>query len=81
MGGVFTLDRFDPIKGIPNGCYLTGFFSNYPTQKAMDELFAFVAGHGLAPYVAANFPFERLPEALLLQDSGGFQGKIVVTLG
>ncbi len=80
LGGVTTLDRFDPIKGIPNGCYLTGFFSNYPTQEAMDTLFAFVAEHGLEPYVAAAFPFDCLPKALALQDTGGFQGKIVVTL-
>ncbi len=79
LGGVFTLDRFDPIKGIPNGCYLTGFFSNYPTQEVMDALFAFVAKHGLEPFVAASFPFDRLPDALALQDDGGFQGKIVVT--
>ncbi|MBR3326292.1 MAG: zinc-binding dehydrogenase [Atopobiaceae bacterium] len=81
LGGVFTLDRFDPIRGIPNGCYLTGFFSNYPTQEAMDALFSFIASHKLEPYVAASFPFDRLPDALALQDSGGFQGKIVVTLG
>jgi len=79
LGGVFTLDRFDPIKGIPNGCYLTGFFSNYPTQKVMDELFEFVATHELEPYVAEVFPFDCLPEALTLQDTGGFQGKIVMT--
>jgi NADPH:quinone reductase-like Zn-dependent oxidoreductase len=79
LGGVYTLDRFDPIKGIPNGRYLTGFFSNYPTQEAMDALFAFVANHKLEPYVAASFPFDRLPDALALQDAGGFQGKIVVT--
>lgn len=79
LGGVFTLDRFDPIKGIPNGCYLTGFFSNYPTQEAMDALFSFIASHKLEPYVAASFPFDRLPDALALQDAGGFQGKIVVT--
>ena len=29
---VFTLNDFDPIKDIPNGVYLTGFFSNYPTK-------------------------------------------------
>lgn len=29
LGGVFTLSGFDPIKDIPNGVYLTGFFSNY----------------------------------------------------
>ncbi len=80
LGGVFTLDRFDPIKGIPNGCYLTGFFSNYPTQEAMDALFAFVANNGLQPYVAATFSFDHLPDALALQDAGGFGGKIVVTL-
>lgn len=79
LGGVFTLDRFDPIKSIPNGCYLTGFFSNYPTKEAMDALFAFVAKHELVPYVAATFSFDRLPDALALQDAGGFQGKIVVT--
>lgn len=79
LGGVFTLDRFDPIKGIPNGCYLTGFFSNYPTQEAIDALFSFVTEHKLEPYVAATFPFDRLSDALALQDAGGFQGKIVVT--
>ncbi len=30
LGGEFTLDGFDPIKGIPNGCYLTGFFLQLP---------------------------------------------------
>ena len=79
LGGVYTLDRFDPIKSIPNGRYLTGFFSNYPTQEQMDALFAFVAEHALVPPVAATFSFDRLPDALALQDRGGFQGKIVVT--
>lgn len=78
LGGVFTLDRFDPIKGIPNGRYLTGFFSNYPTQKAIDELFTFVAEHGIEPIIATTFPFERLVDALAVQDAGGFQGKLVI---
>ena len=79
LGGVFTLNRFDPIKGIPNGRYLTGFFSNYPTQEVMDELFTFVTEHGIEPFVAKVFPFERLVDALATQDAGGFQGKLVVT--
>ena len=41
LGGVFTLNGFDPIKDIPNGVYLTGFFSNYPTQQVMDNIFSF----------------------------------------
>ena len=78
LGGVFALDGFDPIKDIPNGRYLTGFFSNYPTQEVMDELFSFVAKRGIKPYIAATFPFERLTDALAMQDAGGFQGKLVV---
>lgn len=79
LGGVYALDRFDPIKDIPNGRYLAGFFSNYPTLQVMDALFTFVSEHRLEPFVAASFPFDRLSDALALQDSGGFQGKIVVT--
>ena len=41
LGGVFTLDNFDPIKEIPNNVYLTVFFSNYPTQAVIENLFSF----------------------------------------
>lgn len=78
LGGVFTLDGFDPIKGIPNGCYLTGFFSNYPTQEVMNDIFAFVAEHRIEPLVAKTFDFDHLVDALVMQDAGGFQGKLVV---
>ena len=40
LGNVFTVEHFDPIKYIPNGVFLTGFFSNFPTRKAIDGLFA-----------------------------------------
>lgn len=36
LGGIYALNSFDPIKFIPNGVYLTGFHSNWPTQKVMD---------------------------------------------
>lgn len=78
LGGQFTLEGFDPIKEIPNGCYLTGFFSNYPTQQVMDEIFTFVAERGIEPFVAQVFDFDHLLDALALQDTGGFQGKLVV---
>lgn len=32
LGFVFTASDFNPIKDIPNGVYLTSFYSNYPTQ-------------------------------------------------
>ncbi|MDO4537749.1 MAG: zinc-binding dehydrogenase [Coriobacteriales bacterium] len=78
LGGEFTLNGFDPIKEIPNGCYLTGFFSNYPTQEVMSEIFAFVAKHRIEPFVAKVFDFSQLLDALAMQDAGGFQGKLVV---
>ncbi|MBQ9007394.1 MAG: zinc-binding dehydrogenase [Atopobiaceae bacterium] len=78
LGGQFTLDGFDPIKEIPNGRYLTGFFSNYPTQQAIHDIFSFVAEHGIEPFVARVFDFNHLVDALKMQDAGGFQGKLVV---
>lgn len=78
LGGAEALDGFDPIKDIPNGRYLTGFFSNHPTQKAMDAVFRFVVEHGMEPPIAKVFDFDRLPDAIRFQDEGGFQGKLVV---
>ena len=49
LGGVYVLNGFDPIKDIPNGVYLTGFFSNYPTQQIVDDIFAFLNEKKLVP--------------------------------
>jgi NADPH:quinone reductase-like Zn-dependent oxidoreductase len=78
LGGAEAIDGFDPIKEIPNGRYLTGFFSNSPTQEAMNAVFAMVAENAIEPPVAAVFRFEDLKSAIEMQDAGGFQGKIVV---
>lgn len=78
LGGIGALNGFDPIKGIPNGCYLTGFFSNYPTQQTMSDIFEFVAKHHIEPFIAQTFDFDHLLDAVALQDKGGFQGKLVV---
>ena len=80
LGGVFTLNGFDPIKDIPNGVYLTGFFSNYPTQQVMDELFAFLNGHHIVPACGAHFSFDRVKDACVALDSHKVNGKIVVTM-
>jgi NADPH:quinone reductase-like Zn-dependent oxidoreductase len=80
LGGVFALDNFDPIKDIPNGVYLTGFFSNYPTQKDVDEIFDFINKHNLVPQVGEVFDFENVKEAIIAQDGGKVNGKIVVVI-
>ena len=80
LGGVYTLNGFDPIKDIPNGVYLTGFFSNYPTKETISEIFNFIEKHNLNPKYGKAFSFDDIRSAVIAQDNGGVDGKIVVTL-
>ncbi|MCR5781110.1 MAG: zinc-binding dehydrogenase [Clostridia bacterium] len=80
LGGVYALNGFDPIKDIPNGVYLTGFFSNYPTQTVIDEIFTFLNEKKLTPKYGKAFAFESVREAVTAQDEGCVNGKIVVKL-
>ena len=80
LGGVFEFENFDPIKDIPNGVYLTGFFSNYPTQKVIDDIFKFIGNKKINPHIGKIFDFENLREALSFQDYGKVNGKIVVKI-
>ena len=59
---------------------LTGFFSNYPTQQTMTEIFAFLSGHQLTPDVGAVYPFEGISQAVFDMDHHRVNGKIVVRL-
>ena len=78
LGGVYALNGFDPIKDIPNGAYLTGFFSNYPTQQVMDEIIAFLNEKKLVPVSGKVFGFDEIREAVIAQDEGKVNGKIIV---
>ena len=80
LGGLSVLDGFDPIKDIPNGVYLTGFFSNYPNQPVMDAIFSFIRNYRIKPHVGAAFDLAHIAEACAAQDSGTANGKIVVTI-
>ncbi|MGX8698866.1 MAG: alcohol dehydrogenase catalytic domain-containing protein [bacterium] len=80
LGGVYALSAFDPIKDIPNGVYLTGFFSNYPTQQRMDEIFSFLREKHLVPSRGRVYPFTKIQDAITAQDEGRVNGKIVVTV-
>ena len=78
LGGVYSLNGFDPIKDIPNGVYLTGFFSNYPTQAIVDDIFRFLNDKKLIPISGKVFDFDRIRDAVTAQDEGSVNGKIVV---
>lgn len=79
LGGVYYLDGFDPIKDIPNSVYLTGFFSNYPTQEIMDAIFAFIDEHQIRPFIGKRFGFSDIRNAIKAQEKG-VDGKIVVVM-
>lgn len=80
LGGVYALNGFDPIKEIPNGVYLTGFFSNYPTQQTMEEIVSFIAEHQITPGVGAVYSFRDIAKALFDMDHHKVNGKIVVRM-
>ena len=80
LGGEYTLKDFDPIKEIPNGVYLTGFFSNSPTQKSIDEIFDFLKAYDLKPCIGAVYSFKNIRQACMDMDDGKVNGKIVVTM-
>lgn len=80
LGGIFSLNNFDPIKDIPNGVYLTGFFSNYPTQKTIDDIFSFIDRHNLTPNIGKVFNFSNMQQACIALDHGEVNGKIVVRM-
>lgn len=78
LGSVYALNGFDPIKFIPNGVYLTGFYSNAPTQEVMNSIFSFIRKHNLCPCVGAEFDFSEIKEACMALDRREVNGKIVV---
>ena len=80
LGGVYTLNGFDPIKEIPGGVYLTGFFSNNPTQRTMTDIFSFIDGHRIKPNIGAIYSFDMISTALFDMDHHKVDGKIVVTM-
>lgn len=80
LGGVYALNGFDPIKEIPNGVYLTGFFSNYPTRQTMTDIYSFLSSHQITPQIGAVYPFEAISQALFDMDHHKVDGKIVVTM-
>lgn len=80
LGGLEEINKFDPIKDIPNGVYLTGFFSNYPTQEIIDKIFGFIIENKIDINIGKVYNFSNIKEAIIAQDNHSVDGKIVVTL-
>ncbi|MDE5881857.1 MAG: zinc-binding dehydrogenase [Muribaculaceae bacterium] len=80
LGGVFGLKNFDPIKEIPSGVYLTGFYSNKPTPQQIQDMMSLIECGKIHPIIARQFTFSDIAEAHKLAELRGQIGKIVVTL-
>ncbi len=80
LGKVYEWNHFDPIKDIPNGVCLTGFYSNYPTQTVMQDIFGFMDEYELKPLVGTVYQFGQIREACMALDRGKVNGKIVVCM-
>lgn len=80
LGNVFTVEHFDPIKYIPNGVFLTGFFSNFPTQEIIYSLFRLINEQRVKPLYAKVFRLDEIVEAHTLLEKGGAGGKIILKM-
>lgn len=81
LGGAEYIPQFDPIKTIPNNTYLTSFFSNYPTQEIIDNLFKFIVENNINPNVGCVFTdLADIGEAHKLMESNTSNGKIIFRL-
>jgi len=78
LGKKGTIENFYPIKDIPSGVYLTGFSSNYPTQKIMDDIFSRIKTHNLHPTIANVFALSEIGHAHWLMENNEAKGKVVV---
>lgn len=80
LGNVFSVSNFDPIKFIPNGVFLTGFFSNFPSQGIIDRMFDVIQSAKIQPLYSKVFTMEQISEAHTLLEKGGAGGKIVLKI-
>lgn len=80
LGKKGTIENFYPIKDIPTGVYLTGFSSNYPTQKIMDDIFSLIKTHDLHPTIAKVFSLSEIGQAHQLMENNEANGKVVIRI-
>jgi len=78
LGGQYVLEGFDPIKEIPNGCYLTGFYSNRPTQAEIDGMMSLITSGNIHPVIDCVLPLEQIALAHQKAEQRGLSGKIVI---
>lgn len=69
---------FDVIKNIPNGVYLSSFYSNYPSQEVMKDIFKKIETHKIEPVIGHVFSLEDIAAAHEMMENNMANGKIVI---
>jgi len=80
LGEKGVLNNFDPIKDLPSGVYLTGFFSNYPAQILINNIFEHLNKFKLHPVISKVFSLNEIGLAHALMENNTANGKVVVSL-
>lgn len=80
LGKKSVLNNFDPIKDVPNGVYLTGFFSNYPIQAVIDNIFNMIGKNNLHPVISHIFSLGEIGMAHSLMENNRAKGKVVIKI-
>ncbi len=78
LGGVWTLNDFDPIFDIPNNRYLTGFYSGDVSQVKIQEMLTYLDEHQIDVHPTKIYKLAEIQAAhQYLQGQHSF-GKVVV---
>lgn len=81
LGNKELIENFDPIKDVPNAKYLTSFFSNYPNQEIIDNIFEYIINNNIKPQISRVYTsLEDIGKAHELMESNNAQGKIIIKL-
>lgn len=80
LGEKGVLNNFDPIKDLPSRVYLTGFFSNFPTQAVIDDIFTLINKNNLSPTISKVFSLEEIGQAHSLMENNCANGKVIVRI-
>lgn len=80
LGKKGLLNNFDPIKDILSGVYMTGFFSNYPTQTKINDIFDHIKKHKLHPLISKVFSLHEIGQAHTLMENNTANGKVIIKI-
>ena len=78
LGGVWTLQDFDPIMELQRNVYLTTFYSGNVSQKSLQELIDFVEKYQVDVAPERVFKIDEIQDAHRYLESAHSFGKVIV---